>query len=154
VIYNLDHDIRHSNYFFDKNLQLDVVVVVVELGHKNMLVVGGQEEFVEHIVVVVQGHMFVGVVELVVVVEELEHMFVVVHNGVVVLEGVGDMIVKGEIVEYIVVVEHMLDHMKEVVVVEVVLVEFLRMQQLNFCDHMLGFQNHRRDLVGIEVEWW
>jgi hypothetical protein len=76
--------------------------------------------------------------------------------GVVVeLVGVGDMMVQGEIVEYIVVVEHMLDHMKEVVVVEVVVVvEFLRMQQLNFYDHMLEFQNHRRDLVGIEVEWW
>jgi hypothetical protein len=75
--------------------------------------------------------------------------------GVVVeLEGVGDMMVQGEIVEYIVVVEHMLDHMKEVVVEEVVQVEFHHMQQLNFYDHMLGFQHHRRGLVGIGVELW
>jgi hypothetical protein len=75
--------------------------------------------------------------------------------GVVVeLEGVGDMMVQGEIVEYIVVVEHMLGHMKEVVVVEVALVEFRRRQQLNFCDHKLEFQHHRKDLEGIEVEWW
>jgi tetrahydromethanopterin S-methyltransferase subunit F len=95
VIDNLDHDIRHSNYFFGRNLQLDEGVVAE-------------------------------------------------------LEGVGDMMVQGEIVEYIVVVEHMLDHMKEVVVVEVVLVEFRHKQQLNFCDHMLEFRNHRRDLEGIE----
>jgi hypothetical protein len=89
VIYILHHDIHHSNYFFGKNLQLDVVVVVVELGHKNTLVVEGLVVLVEHTVVVVQEHMFVGVVELVVVVVgELEHMFVAVHNGVVVLEVV------------------------------------------------------------------
>ena len=70
------------------------------------------------------------------------------------LEGAVDMMVQGEIVEYIVVVEHMLDHMKEVVVVEVVLVEFRHMQQLNFCDHMLEFLHHRRGLEGTEVEWW
>jgi hypothetical protein len=88
VIDNPDHDIHHSNYFFGKNLQLDVMVVVVELGHMHMMVVEEQVVLVEHILVVVQGHMFVGVVELVVVVGELEHMFVVVHNGVVVLEVV------------------------------------------------------------------
>jgi hypothetical protein len=99
VIDNLDHDIHHSNYFFGKNLQLDEEVVVVELGHMNMLVAEGLVELVGHIVVVV-------------------HTLLVV------------------------------------VVVEVVLVEFRHKQQLNSCDHKLEFQNHRRDLEGIEVEWW
>jgi hypothetical protein len=113
VIYNLDHDIRHSNYFFGKNLQLDAVVVVVELGHMHMMVVVVQVVLVEY------------------------------------------MLVQVELVGHIVVVEHILNHKLVVVVGEVVvLVEFLRMQQSNFCDHMLEFQHHRRDLEGIEVEWW
>jgi hypothetical protein len=85
VIDNLDHDIRHLNYFFGKNLQLDEGVVVVELDHKNMMVVEEQVVLVEHIEVVEQRHMFVEVVELVVVVVELEHMFVVVVLEVVVV---------------------------------------------------------------------
>jgi hypothetical protein len=85
VIDNLDHDTRHSNYFFGKSLQLDEGVVVVELGHRHMMVVEVQVVLVEHIVVVEQRHMFVEVVELVVVVGELEHIFVVVVLEVVVV---------------------------------------------------------------------
>jgi hypothetical protein len=112
VIDSLDHDIHHSNYFFGKSLQLGEVVVVVELGHMNMMVVEGLVVLVEY------------------------------------------MLVQVELVGHIVVVEHILNHKLVVVVVEVALVELRHKQQLNFCDHMLEFQNHRRDLEGIEVEWW
>jgi hypothetical protein len=108
VIYILDHDIHHLNYFFGKNLQLDEGVVVVELGHMHMMVVEEQVVLVEY------------------------------------------MLVQVELVGHIVVVEHILNHRLVAVVVEVVLDEFHRMQQLNFCDHKLEFQNHTRDLVGIE----
>jgi hypothetical protein len=94
MAYNLQRDIRQLNYSFDNSLQLDEVVVVVEQGHKNMLVVVGLEEFVEHIVVLerqeqvdVVEHMFVGVV--VVVVGEVDHMLVVeLEKYVVAVEGV------------------------------------------------------------------
>jgi hypothetical protein len=75
-----------------------------------------------------------------VVVGVLGHMHMMVVEGLVVL------------VEHIVVGGHILNHkLVVVVVVEVVVViGFLRRQQLNFYDHMLEFQNHRRDLEGIE----
>jgi hypothetical protein len=100
MAYNLEHDIHQLNYSFDNSLQLDEVVVVVELGHKNMLVVVGLGVLVEHIVVQVVymlehqeqvdvvEHMFVGVVVGVVV--EVDHMLVVEREMfVVVVEGVG-----------------------------------------------------------------
>jgi hypothetical protein len=94
MAYNLQRDIRQLNYSFDNSLQLDEVVVVVEEGHINMLVVVGLEEFVGHIVVLehqeqvdVVEHMFGGVV--VVVVGEVDHMLVVEQEKfVVVVEGV------------------------------------------------------------------
>jgi hypothetical protein len=87
MAYNLQRDIRQLNYSFDNSLQLDEVVVVVELGVLvENIVVGGLEEFVEHIVVQVLEHqeqvdvvehMFVGVVVVVVGVVEVEHIQVV-----------------------------------------------------------------------------
>jgi hypothetical protein len=77
-------------------------------------------------------------------------------EGVVVVEPgrMSMLVVEGlvELVGHIVVVVHIL--LVVVVVEVVVLVVFRLMQQLNFCDHKLEFQHHRRDLEGIEVVLW
>jgi hypothetical protein len=70
VLDSLEHDIHQPSYSFGNNLQRDVEVVVVELGHMNIV-----------------GHMFVEL-ELVELVEHIVVVVLVVRSLVVELEVV------------------------------------------------------------------
>jgi hypothetical protein len=124
MAYNLQRDIRQLNYSFDNSLQPDEVVVVVELGVLvENIVVGGLEEFVEHIVVQVLEHQEQ--------VDVVEHMFVGV---VVVVVGVVDHMLVVELEKFVVVVEEV-EHKQVdrlvVVVVGVVEVEHIQVVEVD-----------------------
>jgi hypothetical protein len=121
--------------WWKQNMQSNVIDNLEHDNHQLSYIFDNNLQLDEVVVVVGLEHMsMMVVVELEVLVE---HIVVVVHMFVEAVE---------------LVVDHMMGHMLEVVVVEVVLVVFHRMQQLNVCDRMFVFQYRRRDLEGIGVE--